>query len=51
MNSAANGAFSEYDSGNVCGGDAQRCLRGHPKLVEDNLEINISFPLPKRGVA
>lgn len=51
MNSAANGAFSEYYSGNVCEGDAQRCLRGHPKLVEDNLEINISFALPKRGVA
>lgn len=47
MNSAANGAFSEYDAGNVSEGDAQRCLRGHPKLVGDNLEINISFPLPK----
>lgn len=47
MNSAANGAFSEYDSGNVCGGDAQRCLRGHPKLVEDNSRINISLQLPK----
>lgn len=47
MNSAANGAFSEYDSGNVYEGDAPRCLWGHPKLVEDNLEINISCPLPK----